>query len=74
MSWVPKKQLDALKTRIEELVRTLREVEDRAFLIDIQRTGRKTRFIFAKNNKVVEIETMSLISDDLKDWKDKLLK
>lgn len=72
--WVKREQLETMKQHVEDLMRQLRLVEDRPYLIDIQRDGRKTKFIFTRRGKVFEIETMSLMSDNMKAWKDDLLR
>lgn len=72
--WIRRETVEELKQQVEELNRTLKELEKRSVLLDIQRTGRKIEFMFVRGTKVHTIETMSLISDDIKRWKDVLLR
>lgn len=72
--WVSKETVNKLKTRIDELVSNLKKLEDQSYLIGIERVGKKNKFIFVRNNEVIEVETMGLISDDIPEWKRKLLR
>lgn len=72
--WVKKEKLDQLKEHVEELVLSLKSLRDRSYLLDITTDGRKLKFTFVRGDKVVEIETMRLMSDNIKDWKDDLLR
>lgn len=72
--WVKREKFEQLKEHVEELVRSLKAAEQRTVLIDITTEGRKLKFIFVRNNEVFEIETMRLMSDNIKQWKDDLLK
>ena len=66
--------------RIEELETALKlalddneMLQNRALLFSIEREGRTNKFTFIRNGKFHQIETMGLLSDDLTDWKRKLL-
>jgi len=72
--WVSKETVQAMREQIEKLNRALKEAENRTVLIDIERTGKKNKFIFVRNRKVHTIRTVGLLSDDVKGWKDQLLK
>ena len=72
--WVSSSQVQTLKNRIEELLTTIREIEDRPYLIGVERQGKKNKFIFVRKNKVIEVETVGLMSDNIKGWKDDLLR
>jgi hypothetical protein len=48
-------------------------LQQHAYLISIERTGRVNQFTFMRGDQVHQIETMGLISDDLPGWKRKLL-
>ena len=66
------------KKRIEEqlkrCVAAIEQAEKRAYLVDVNRSGRVNKFLFARNGELIEIETMGLISDDLPGWKERLLR
>ena len=72
--WISRARFDELKQHVNELLTQLKKLENRPYLIDIERQGRTTRFLFARGKQVHEIKTMSLMSDDLKKWKDDLLR
>jgi len=74
MPWVTKKQLEQLKESAEIIQTQLLELKDRAYLIKIERKGRENIFIFSRNNKLYQIKTMGMISDNLPEWKEKLLR
>lgn len=72
--WVKREQLDRLKEHVEQLNRVLKSMADRTTLVDITTEGKKIKFVFVRNDKVFEIETMRLMSDNIKKWKEDLLK
>ena len=72
--WIKRKQFDQLKEHVEELNKALREAQNRAVLLDITTEGKKLKLIFVRKGGVYEIETMRLMSDNLKKWKDDLLR
>lgn len=72
--WVKREQLDRLKEHVEQLNRVLKSMADRTTLVDITTEGKKIKFTFVRNDKVFEIETMRLMSDNIKKWKEDLLK
>lgn len=74
MPFVSRKQLEEFRAVATALKAELDAIKDRPFLIDIQRQGRVTNFTFSRNNEVYKIETMSMLSDNLPEWRDKLLR
>lgn len=68
------------KERIEQLEAALAAtlaynevLERRAYIVHIDRQQRMNRFTFQRGNETYTIETMGLISDNLPEWKGKLL-
>lgn len=72
--FVKQADMDKLKQHVEELNHLLKEAEKRAVLIDIVVQERKLKFIFVRNNTITQIETMRLMSDNIKQWKDELIR
>lgn len=56
------------------MMTALEKAKQHAHLIDIRRGGRKNIFIFQRGEKIIKIETMGLLSDDIKTWKDELIR
>ncbi|AHJ10751.1 hypothetical protein P106B_68 [Rhizobium phage vB_RglS_P106B] len=59
-------QLAATRAAAEEMAK-------HAFIVSIERRERLNVFTFIRNGETYQIETMGLISDDITDWKRKLL-
>lgn len=72
------KELVAKAQRLVELIdnadKELKNALDKTFLVDIQRDGRVNKFTFSRNGEFHIIETMGLLSDDLPEWKKRLLR
>ena len=45
-----------------------------AFIVGIEREGRVNKFTFIRDDKLIQIETMGLLSDNLPEWKEQLLR
>lgn len=67
------KRVKQLETELTKVRAAAEEMASYAFLIGIERNGRTNRFTFIKNGAPYVIETMGLISDDISEWKEKLL-
>lgn len=72
--WVKKDEMDRLKEHVENLNAALKDASNRTTLLDITTEGKKLKFIFVRNNELFEIETMRLMSDHVKKWKENLLR
>lgn len=59
---------------IEQMNETVKELSNKAFLVSIERKGRENIFTFLRNGKLFEIRTMGLISDNIPQWKERLLR
>lgn len=68
-----RRRIADLTRQLEEAHALLQKAQQSPVLIGIERDGRLNRFIFAKNGEIHKIETMGLISDNIKEWKDTLL-
>lgn len=77
MPFISKKRLEQLE-RLEQSSRELIELTEknnkRAFLIGIERSGRKLLLTFVRQGEPYQIEAMSMLSDNIPEWKDKLLR
>ena len=73
MAQAAKAQIEQLEARLEEAIATNETLSKRAFIIGIEREGRICKFTFVRNGELYVVETMSLISDNLPEWKAKLL-
>lgn len=71
--WVSRKKFNELKQLIDEQTETVAKMQDTPVLIGIERTGRENKFTFLRGDKTVVIETMGLISDNIRQWKEDLL-
>lgn len=67
------KQIEELEKRLEEVIAANEALSKRAFIIGIEREGRICKFTFVRSGELYVVETMSLISDNLPEWKAKLL-
>lgn len=72
--WVKRERFEQLKEHLNKLLLELKEVERRPFLLDIEQNGRRMVFTFVRCGEVFQVETMSLMSDNIKKWKDDLLR
>lgn len=72
--WVNKETMQKMKDQIEDQRRAIEQIEKRPYLMDVNRVGRKNVFLFVRDGELVEVETMSTIADDIKGWKDKLIR
>jgi hypothetical protein len=52
MVWISKQSLDDARAKVDELMNELKNLQARAYLIDIDTTGKKNRFIFVRNGEV----------------------
>lgn len=72
--WISRKKYNAVKEASEQLLKTLEELKTRPYLIGIERSGRLNKFTFCRGEELYVVETMGLISDPVKEWKEKLLR
>lgn len=73
MAEAAKAQIEQLEARLEEAIAANEALGKRAFIIGIEREGRICKFTFMRNGELYVVETMRLISDNLPEWKAKLL-
>ena len=74
MPWISKSKLEEFEKSKRRLEKELKMVQNRAFLFDIKRVGRKNHLTFAKGAQIHVIETMGLLGDDVDSWRKTLLK
>lgn len=81
MPWISRAKYDSIQRAVAELNRNLEQTQRefdhfkmKPFLTSIEREGRLNKFTFMRNGERHMIETMGLLSDDLPDWKGKLLR
>ena len=72
--FVKRKDMERLTENLRVLNEALEQAADRAVLLGIERKGRKLVFTFVRGEQVHQIETVACLSDNMKDWKDKLLR
>jgi len=72
--WISKKKYEAMQSTAADLLNSLEALKQQAVLIGIERNGRVNTFTFVRNGEPYQIETMGLISDNLPEWKEKLLR
>lgn len=72
--WISRKKYNALKENTVALLASVEDMKRFPYLIGLERVGRVNKFTFARGGKIVEIETMGLISDNLPQWKEELLR
>ncbi len=70
--WISRKQhaqmteaVERLQSALETAQAQLLAAQDHAFLVDIERTGRTNKFIFARNGQMHVIETMDELQEKL---------
>ena len=51
-----------------ELRAVLEKFKRKAFLITIDRVGRVNKFTFMRGAQITTVETMGMLSDDVKQW------
>ncbi len=78
--WISKQEYANVREAIRRLeeankqgIKALEEVDKRAFLIGIERNNRMLEFTFVRNKEFTVIKTMSVMSDNLPEWKERLL-
>ncbi len=81
MPFISQKKIDKLKIAHDEMMveldrisKLLDSVSDCAHLTDIERNGRTLKFRFMRNGEVYELETISMMSDNMPEWKEKLFR
>lgn len=72
--WISRSEYNKLKESVESNLRALEKAADAAVLIQIERNGRLNKFVFARRNEVYQIEVISMLSDNIPEWKEKLLR
>lgn len=67
------KELEAqakdLCEKLQGMLDATANVEKRPYLLSVDRVGRLNKFMFMVDGKIETIETMGLISDDIRGWK-----
>jgi hypothetical protein len=74
MPFISHKQLDEFKTTHDALQQELEKLKARPFLIGIERAARVNKFTFCRDGEMYVVETMGLLSDNLPEWREKLLR
>jgi len=69
-----KQRIKTLQEQLENLLKITEDMRENAYLVGIEREGRTNKFIFMRNGKLIQIETIGMISDDLPEWKKQLLR
>ncbi len=69
-----KNRIKQLEKQLEDMITAAQLMQNYSYLIGIEREGRFNKFIFRRNGELIEIETMSLMVDNLPEWKGKLLR
>lgn len=72
--WVDRKKFEEMQAAAHALLQSLEEMKQRPFLISVERADRENVFTFSRNGEVYQIRTYSTISDNLPEWKEKLLR
>lgn len=72
--FISHKKFEDLKKQTDDLVEQLEQASKLAVLIGIERVGRENIFTFMRGDKKITIKTMGLLSDNLPQWKDDLLR
>ena len=71
--WISRADFNKLKELAESNLRALEKAAQSATLVQIERSGRVNKFTFVRGDKVIQIETMGMISDDFGKWREELL-
>lgn len=69
-----RRKIKELEKQRDELLARCESLTKKSFLISIERNQRVNTFGFLRDGQIIKIETMGLISDNLGEWKDKLLR
>lgn len=72
--WISRKKFNFIKEQLAENMKALEQAQNYAYLVGIERVGRVNKFVFMRGEEMIEIETMGLISDNLPEWKERLLR
>lgn len=73
--FISRKDYEDFKATAAALQAELEKLRDRPFLIGIERVGRVNKFTFSRGEgEPYVVETMGLLSDNLPEWKEKLLR
>jgi len=67
--WISRAQMKRLKDAAEATTASVERIKDLPVLVSLEREGRLNKFIFARGDKLIAIETMGLISDDFGQWR-----
>ena len=68
------KRLKEIESSVDVVCKQAELINSLSYLTDIQRVGRKNLFLFKRGEEIYQIETMGLISDNLLEWKNNLLR
>jgi hypothetical protein len=67
--WISRAQMKQLKEAAEATTASVERIKDLPVLVSLERNGRVNKFIFARGEQMICIETMGLISDDFGQWR-----
>lgn len=71
--FVSRKKFNQAKEAAAKLLDEVEKLQDRAFLVSIQRKGRMNIMTFARNGKIYQVETMGRLADETPEWRKNLL-
>lgn len=66
-------RIEQLESALEDMIKANESLSKRSFIVSIDRQNRVNKFTFVRNGEMYVVETMGLISDNLPEWKAKLL-
>lgn len=66
-------RIEQLEVALKDMIEANEALSKRAFIVSIDRQNRVNKFTFVRNGEMYVIETMGLISDNPREWKEKLL-
>ena len=72
--WVSKEKIESLQQKVNDLNSTIKDLQSRSILLDITTKDRKLVFTFVRGDQVHQIETMRLMTDNLRKWREDLLR
>jgi hypothetical protein len=72
--FIRRKKFNEILAAVEQLTAELEKLQEVSMLTGIERKGRENLFTFLRGGEVIQIKTMGLMSDNMPEWKAKLLR